>query len=88
MIPCNAAARLWSLPFPDFDSVLVSVRRESWLLKNGLRDTGITCENYTQESHARVGPHLFASAQRAEVLACFWCYLVPEFEDDAALILD
>ena len=80
MIPCNAAARLWSLPFPDFDSVLVSVRRESWLLKNGLRDTRITCE--------RVGPHLFASAQRAEVLACFWCYLVPELEDDAALILD
>ena len=53
MIPGNAAERLWSLPFPDFDSVLVSVRRESWLLKNGLRDTGITCENYTQESHAR-----------------------------------
>jgi hypothetical protein len=43
---------------------------------------------YTRITCAKVGPHLFTSAQRAEVLACFWCYLVPELKDDAALILD
>ena len=82
MIPCSAAARLWSLPFPDFHSSISTQGKlvaQEWLErhKNYMRalHTRITC--------AKVGPHLFASAQRAEVLDGLGHGLAVESHDDA-----